>query len=312
MTESTNDGPNPRNIAAEHLELMQQIQQLALESGQLLARMYEPGLNMPPAQNIITRINELDRERDLTEIQARASGVPPEWIDRVRTLGQRGFLWRPDQSLPDLAPTEGRRPVQRVAEDIERLKDMAAVDVAYFHQRAADPALRQPESAAGDQFWRNMTAVWMRAGRTAAAIGMNAHERTKLWTVTPGEWERRVHRYLNDHDGNDLRSRWHGYADNTIAADARKSLNSLRRAGRHGPDIPLPDMPLSPDQMLAQAHAAAKTQPESSIRQGDLLASAVDAALPDEPASSWSADSLTPDADYGRERGPDASGGPGP
>ncbi|MRH92206.1 TraM recognition domain-containing protein [Nocardia sp. SYP-A9097] len=41
MTEPVNDGPNPRDIAAEHLELMQQIQQLALESGQLLARMYD-------------------------------------------------------------------------------------------------------------------------------------------------------------------------------------------------------------------------------------------------------------------------------
>ncbi|MET9491160.1 hypothetical protein [Nocardia sp. NPDC006630] len=201
MTGPANDVPNSRHeIPAEHVELMQQIQRLALRSGQLMQRMYESGGDALTATGVITRINALDRERDLTEIKARAAGVPAEWIDRVRTLGQRGFEWREDQPLPDPAPQGRRRTVQRVADDIERLKDMAAVHTAYQHTRGPGDTESGMETVVAQQLNRNMEAVWMRAGRAAHAIGMDAGERAALWSVTSAEWHRRVDHYLGGRD----------------------------------------------------------------------------------------------------------------
>ncbi|MCU1644022.1 MAG: hypothetical protein JWN03_4297 [Nocardia sp.] len=291
MTEPANDVSNSRReIPAEHVELMQQIQRLALRSGQLMQRMYESGGDAASATEAITRINALDRERDLTEIKARAAGVPAEWIDRVRTLGQRGFEWREDQPLPDPAPQGRRRTVQRVADDIERLKDMAAVHTAYQHTRGPGDTETGMETVVAQQLHRNMEAVWMRAGRAAHAIGMDAGERAALWSVTSAEWQRRVDHYLGGRDIADLHTRWRKYGDVTVAAEARKSLAKMRRAGQHGPDVPLPDMPMSPTRMLLEAGTSIAIQPAPQGADGDPITTAIDAALSDGTSTTWHED----------------------
>ncbi|WP_405135467.1 hypothetical protein [Nocardia sp. NBC_01388] len=293
MTGPANNSPNPRrDIPAEHVELMAQIQRLALRSGQQLQRMYESGGEALTATEAITRINALDRERDLTEIKARAAGVPAEWIDRVRTLGQRGIDWHEDQPLPDPAPTQRRRTVQRVADDVERLKDMAAVHTAYQHTRSPGDTATDMETVVAAQFRRNMEALWMRAGRTAHAIGMDAAERGALWSVTGAEWQRRVSHYLGGRDIAALHTQWRKYGDATLATEARRSLAKLRRAGQHGPDVPLPQMPMAPVRMLVEAGAAIDARP--APREGEPITTAIDAALPDSTATTWPEDLTHP------------------
>lgn len=313
MTEPTHGASQARReIAAEHLELMRQIQRLALRSGQLMQRMYESGGDAASATQAITQINTVDRERELTEIKARAAGVPAEWIDRVRTLGQRGFDWSADQPLPDPAPQGRRRTVQRVAGDIERLKDMAAVHIAYERSRPRGELATDVETVVAQQFRRNMDALWMRAGRTAQSIGMDPAERTALWSVTAAEWRRRVEHYMDRPDLGDVHTRWRRYGDISIAAEARKSLGNLRRAGQHGPDIPLPEMPMTPARMLTEASAAIDTQSDPHSAGADPISAAVDAALPDGTAATWSPESAHPAAIDAPTRPPDLGSGSDP
>lgn len=280
-----------RNIPPDQVALLQRIQDLALRSGQLLQQMYEGGGDAATSTQAITEINAVDRERDLTEIKARAAGVPAEWVDRVRLLGQRGYPWREDQPLPDPAPSPRHSRIRRVAEDVERLKDMAAVHAAYLHTRPVDEPVSDMEQAVTQQLRRNMVALWTRAGRVAASIHMTTRERTVLWTVTPQEWRQRVERYLGDTDLGELHTRWRGHGDPAIANTVRKALRGLRRAGYHGPEVPLPDMPMSPQQMLNEAHASVADLALPGHAHSAAINAAVDAALPEEPALEWATES---------------------
>lgn len=282
MSDPTAEEPHGAALSATHAALLERIQHLAYTSAQLMTAMYAAGLHADIATDTVTRINTLDRTREMTEIQARAAGVPAAWIERVRTLGQRGQPWHADQPMPDPPPDRQRRTVQRIADDVERLKDMAALHAAYQHTLRADPTLPALEEIAVQQFRRNMTAVWMRAGRTADMIGLIRTAVPSTWTPAPAEWAERVQRYLTEHDAEDLRARWIGHADTAVAAQARKSLAILRRAGLHGPDIPLPQMPTSPERMLAQAAAAAGGY-RSHGTEERAIGAAVEAALPDGP-----------------------------
>lgn len=287
MTEP-NPQPRGREIPADQIALLQRIQGLALHSGRLLQAMYEGGGDARTSMRAIAEINVLDRDRDLTEIKARAAGVPVEWIDRVRTLGQRGYPWREGQPLPDPAPRGWRRTIRRVADDVEQLKDMAAVHTAYLHTRPVGEPVSQMEQAATQQLHRNMAALWMRAGRTAESIGMSAGERAVLWKVAPEEWAQRVGHYLGGEDLGELHTRWRRYGDAAIATAARKSLRKLRRAGEHGPDIPLPDMPMRPRQMLHEAHATVADLNSPGSAENTAITTAVEAALPEDVAADWS------------------------
>ncbi|MFE3795765.1 hypothetical protein KHQ06_24515 [Nocardia tengchongensis] len=280
-----------RNIPADQVGLLQRIQALALRSGQLLQQMYESGGDARTSVQAITEINAVDRDRDLTEIKARAAGVPDEWVDRVRTLGQRGYPWREDQPLPDPAPRARRSTIRRVADDVEQLKDMAAVHATYLHTRPVDDPVSDMEQAVTQQLRRNMAALWMRAGRTAESIGMSTRERAVLWAVTPREWQQRIAHYLVDKDLGELHTRWRGHGDPAIANAARKSLGRLRRAGEHGPEVPLPDMPMPPQQMLNEAHTAFADPDFPDNAHSAAISAAVEAALPDEaPSLEWTAE----------------------
>ncbi|MFE3757929.1 hypothetical protein ACFXO9_26780 [Nocardia tengchongensis] len=286
-----NQAPSAREIPADQITLLQRIQELALQSGQLLQHMYGTGGHARTAVQTISDINALDRDRDLTEIRAHAAGVPAEWIDRVRTLGQRGYPWRDDQPLPDPAPRARRRSIRRVAEDVEQLKDMAAVHAAYLRTRPGGEPDTDMEHAVTQQLHRNMAALWMRAGRTAESIGMSAKERAVLWAVAPTEWQQRVHHYAAGDDLGELHTRWRRHGDVTIATDARKALNRMRRAGHHGPEVPLPDMPMSPRQMLREADAALTAVEQTDGAENIVITAAIEAALPEELTVNWSAES---------------------
>lgn len=293
------------SLREDQVALLRQIQQCARESAALLAIMYESGGDAHTATDLVTKINALDRERDLTQIQARAAGVPPEWIERVRVLGERGYPWRADQPLPVPAERRQRQSVRRVAGDIERLKDIAAVHAARRLATAPVP----PDEREVTQLRRAMHAVWMRAGRTAHAIEMTASEREKLWSTTPQEWRRRIEHYLDSADPEDLTTKWNRYTGPEIATEARRSLARLRRDGDHGPDVPLPDMPPTPSQMLAEAMSAAQPELDSA---GNPIDTAVDAALDSRTVGTWPGDTAATETADRSVRDLDRSGGPDP
>lgn len=298
------------SIRGDQLALLKQIQQLARGSGELLRIMYETGGDSRTAIDIVTNINALDRERDLTEIQARATGIPPEWIERVRVLGERGYAWRDDQPMPVPAARGQRRSVQRVAADIERLKDIAAVSAAYRHTHAATQT-SPPDDLDQTQLRRNMTALWIRAGRTADTTGMTADHREKLWATTAQEWQRRVEHYLDSPDPEQLNTLWNRYNSPRIAADARKTLGRMRRDGEHGPDVALPDMPPTPADMLAQAEAATRhrSEPEHADNPIDI---AVESAIAQETVGTWTSESAATALVEAPMHDPDRTGGPDP
>ncbi|RDI43573.1 hypothetical protein [Nocardia mexicana] len=307
-------GPGGREIPAEHVAMLREIQRLAVESGRLLQAMYEAGGDARTDLHTVARINAVDTKRELSEIAARAAGVPPEWVDRVRALGLRGNEWRDNQPMPEPAVhPRGQKVVPRVADDIERLKDMAAVDTVYSLRHWADTG-RFPDHVLGQQVRRNMDALWMRAGRTAHAVGGSAARWSALFTVSAQEWQQRLQHCLHESTTDDLAIRWHTYASPTIAADARRSLKQLQRDGYHGPDVPLPEvMPPRVPELLDQARDALSAVTDQ-VRSPDAATAtaAVDAVFPEALAREWSTGTADPGRDDPLSPDPQRDSGPDP
>ncbi|MGV9678787.1 hypothetical protein ACWDSJ_26185 [Nocardia sp. NPDC003482] len=267
-------------IDGDHAELLREIQRLARESGQLLAAMYAAGGDARANPELIARITQVDRQRDLTEIDAGAAGVPREWIDHVRALGQRGLEWQDTRPLPRAARRgkPQRRHPSRIAADTEQLKDTAALHAVYVHRCHA--AGRVPEPGAAQQLLRNMDALWMRAGRTAHTLNLPEQRLRSLWTISAKEWRHRVEHYLTARSVDELDVHWNTHADPRIAATARRSLKRLARNGFHGPGVPLPPvMPPHPRHMLAEAHTAVAASAEGEAVIG--ADTAIDVLLAD-------------------------------
>ncbi|VFA96283.1 Uncharacterised protein [Nocardia cyriacigeorgica] len=122
----------------------------------------------------------------------------------------------------------------------------------------------------GEQLRRNMSALRTRALATAAAIGL---DREHL-TITDTQLAHTCTQLLAASD-TDLDALWHTHTRDTIAADVRNSLRSLRR---HHPNLRLDDSAIDrPSQLIARAHTLLVASGDDS--DGQVMENAITAAI---------------------------------
>lgn len=234
---------------------------------------------------LLDELGQIDRQRELTEIQARSNAVPAPWVTQAREAGRTGRAWSDDNQLRVLPHHPGRRRSStRVAEDIRQLTDMAVTLVVGDHRlipSGHDTAALH--TAAAHQLRRNMDALWTRAVRTAAAIGMSRKERNRAFSISDDRIKHRVDHFLTSHL-DDIESRWRTYIDPTIAASVRRSLMNLRRSERETPP-PRPEhdatLPPTSTALIERARAALNELTHQPAT-GRAIDTAITAALPDQ------------------------------
>lgn len=216
-------------------------------------------------------LNAAEREQALAEISARGTGLPDIWIQHTRHLAQSGQPWHLDHQLP---PAPARRPQRRtrgrVNDDLARLREMAALAAVceHRHPSAWDPV--ESSRASGDQLRRNMSGLRTRALATATAIGLD----TERLAITDTQLADTCTQLLAATD-TDLDALWHAHTRDTIAADVRKSLRSLRR---HHRNLHFDDAAIArPSQLIARAHTLIATC--LADRAGQAMENAITAAV---------------------------------
>lgn len=234
-----NSPPRIRDIAPEQATLLHQIHHLAARVARLRQAVSVTTPGSAASTGLLDEIGEVERARELTEIGARANGMPASWVNQARAAGQSGRAWTEELLLPAAPSPTGRRNTKRVVEDTRQLADMAAVTVVRRRRLATDGITTDPEPAAAEQFRRNMAALWTRVSATATSVGMGRHRRGRVFNAASVEIDRRVETYRH-YSLDDLNAAWRTYTTPTIAASVRRSLKSLRSAER-GTDPPAAD-----------------------------------------------------------------------
>ncbi|WP_433620928.1 hypothetical protein [Nocardia sp. CA-120079] len=275
--------PSPlriRDIPTEQAALLRQIHHLAALGERLRRALPETTPRTAEGSQLLDHIAEVDRDRDLTEVRARADGMPAGWVDQARATGRSGRAWTDELVLPPTRSPARRRNLQRVVQDTRQLADMAAITVARQQRLATNAVATDPEPAAAEQLRRNMAALWTRAAATATSLGMDGTERARVFDAASRHLDRRVHAYQH-YSVDDLDAAWRTYTTSAIAATVRRSLKSLRRTDR-GTDTPAAEaeQPPTPQALIDRARHSLDTATTNDSDIGTDIESVITAAMP--------------------------------
>ncbi|WP_327097029.1 hypothetical protein OIE68_45420 [Nocardia vinacea] len=307
-------GTRSGEIPPEQAALLRRIHQLAADATRLRQTDHTADAGTPPTPQVLAQIAAIDRDRDLTEIAARARGVPASWVDTVRRLGQTGRAWTDDHLLPTPRPGPGRRNLERVVDDTRQLADMAAITVVRDHLLAAAGITSEPDPVAAQQLRRNMNALWTRATTTATSIGMRAEDRADTFDAVARDVGTHVERYRH-YSLDNLDAQWRTYTTSTIADGVRRSLKSLRRTDRvttttsSSSDAAF-EKPPTPNALLDHARHALDTAHTDRSDAGAVIDAAVTDAMPDAATHDWDTTTHAHDSEFASaeacpEAGPD-------
>ncbi|MGV9822958.1 hypothetical protein [Nocardia xishanensis] len=271
-----------KDLPAQQAELLQRVHQLAVDGAQRSRALRSVGADPAASARLLGELAQIDRQRELTEIQARSSGVAPDWVEQARQTGRAGHAWNEQQRLRTPARHQGsRKSIKRVSEDHRQLTEMAAVIVAREHLLHAHGITSEPEPAAAQQLRRNMEALRTRASHTATAIGMNDGTRARTFTVSDEHLKQRVEHYLHYPLG-DLNAPWRSHATPAIAASVRRSLASLRR-GQRGTAPPGTEpstaQPVAANELIERARNLLPNAGIDPADTGQAIEAAITAAL---------------------------------
>lgn len=269
-----------RDIPPEQAVLLRQIHRLAALGERLRQALPQTTPRSAEGSQLLDRIAEVDRDRDLTEIRARADGMPAGWVDQARAAGRSGRAWTDELLLPPTRSPTRRRNLQRVVQDTRQLADMAALTVARQHRLAINEGTTDPEPAAAEQLRRNMAALWTRAAATATSLGMDGTQRARVFNTASRYLDRRVQTYRR-YSLDDLDAAWRTYTTPTIAATVRRSLKSLRRTdrGTHTPAAEA-EQPPTPQALIDRARHSLDTAATTDSDTGTDIDSVITAAIP--------------------------------
>ncbi|WP_327100308.1 hypothetical protein OIE68_16960 [Nocardia vinacea] len=269
-----------RDIPTEQAALLRQIHHLAALGERLRQALPDITPRSAEGRQLLDHIAEVDRDRDLTEIRARADGMPAGWVDQARAAGRSGRAWTDELLLPPTRSPTRRRSAKRVVQDTRQLADMAAITVARQHRLASNGISTGPEPAAGEQLRRNMDALWTRAAATATSLGMDGKERARVFNTASRYLDRRVQTYRH-YSLDDLNAAWRTYTAPAIAASVRRSLKSLRSTDR-GTDTPAGDteQPPTPQALIDRARHSLDAAATNDTDTGTEIESVITVAIP--------------------------------
>ncbi|MFI6041938.1 hypothetical protein ACIA8C_09905 [Nocardia sp. NPDC051321] len=247
-----------RDLPVEQAGMLDRIHALAARATELQEVARERAGDTTAVTAVLQQLRLTDRDRAMTEIRARATGMPDSWIDDVRRLGRTGQPFTGDLRLPPSGRAPGPRSSGRALDDMHLMTEMAAVLVTREHLLAIYAATAEPDPVAAEQFRRNMQALWTRASRTADAIAMSARVRARTFHVRDTILHEQVNEFWN-YSPDELAVVWDRHAAPSVASSVRRSLGNLRRAhpGRDfstaNPDV---DQPPKPALLIERAREA--------------------------------------------------------
>lgn len=286
--------------------LLDRIQDLSDDRGRLLRAGYDTPPGAGELSMLAWRMHLLQLGADHTEIEthARAIGIPDAEIAAARSAASRG-------RRADIRPEPGVDAVRGhvttwVASDAWQMQHMAAIDAARRTRAVTDTPRFEPEPWMVAQFERNLSALWIRAGNVADAIGLTVDESAGMWARTGGEWRRILDATIDTYDDEALEERWRVYARSGIETSAVRDATavSLRvDVARSAQTVRIP----TPHAMKTAAAAALLSH--SSVG-ADTIADAIDRALPAQAdPTRWEA---APPTDPHQAPGRDLDTGPEP
>ncbi|WP_067891622.1 hypothetical protein [Nocardia vaccinii] len=216
-------------LPAQTTRWLREVQHLAAEVTRMrqAATLTAAGGDVSVLALMVTRVGDIDRHREATEVRAHAAGVSLRWIAWARTRGQVGREWDPDQALVLPVPDARHRAAEHVTDDMRHVTDMAALAVVRDHQHHTDPGTDR--SVARKQFARTMDALWFRAARTAQIAGLTPQERGRIWSTSTQDCYGRVAHLLHL-GGEEIDALWDQYSAPEIAEQAHHSFDELAHA----------------------------------------------------------------------------------
>ncbi|MBF6320378.1 hypothetical protein IU453_26870 [Nocardia cyriacigeorgica] len=258
-------GPRLRDLPTAQTNALRALYDHTVTATRLRTTTPTRAVDVPP------QLEAAEREQALAEIAARSTGLPDIWVEHIRRLAATGAPWHPGHQLP---PAPARRPQRRtrarVNHDLTRLREMAALAAVREHRHPATQAIVEATTVDGEQLRRNMSAVRTRALATAAAIRLDREHLTISDTQLAHTCNRLLAASVTDLD-----ALWHTHTRDTIAADVRNSLRSLRR---HHPNLRLDDSAIDrPSQLIARAHTLLVAS--GADRDGQVMENAITAAI---------------------------------
>ncbi|WP_036508261.1 hypothetical protein [Nocardia aobensis] len=258
--------------------LLDRIQDLSDDRGRLLRESYDtpPGARELSMLAWRTQLLQLAADRSEIEAHAHAIGIPDAEIAAARAAGSRG-------RRADLNPEPGADAVREhvmgwVASDVWQIQHMAAIDVTHRMRAVTDTPRFEPEPGMVAQFERNLSALWIRAGNLADAIGLTVDESAGMWARTSSDWQRILDATTRTYDNEAIEERWRVYArpgiETSVMRDATAITLRLEVAVSEQP-VRIP----TPHAMKTAAAAALLSRPAPGA---DTVADAIDRALPTE------------------------------
>ncbi|MFF3224099.1 hypothetical protein ACFYV7_15005 [Nocardia suismassiliense] len=216
------------DLPAEHAGMLRRIHTLAQRGAQLHDAAHGGAGDTATATATLEQLRTVDRDREMTEIRARATGMPAGWIDHARRLGRTGQPFTDHLRLPPPARLPERPTASRVLADTRQMTEMAAVFVTREHLLTLGASAKDTDPVAAEQFRRNFDALWTRAVRTADATEISRRVRARTFSVDADLRERVTE--LWHYSRADLDALFYHHATPSIASSVRRSLRSLHRA----------------------------------------------------------------------------------
>ncbi|MBV7701653.1 hypothetical protein NOVA_02610 [Nocardia nova] len=270
--------------------LLERIEDLSDDRGRLLREGYDtpPGAGELAMLAWRTQLLQLAADRSEIEARAHAIGIPPAEIAAARAAGGRG-------RRADLNPEPGADAVREhvmgwVASDVWQIQHMAAIDVTHRMRSVTDAPRFEPEPWMVAQFERNLSALWIRAGNVADAIGLTVAESAGMWARTSSDWQRILDATTRTYDNEAIEERWRVYARPGIETSAVRDATAIPLRL----DIALTEQPVripTPHAMKTAAAEAFLSHPSASA-VADPITDAIGRALPEADHTRW--DTPTP------------------
>ncbi|MCM6774428.1 hypothetical protein NDR87_14180 [Nocardia sp. CDC159] len=106
---------------------------------------------------------------------AAAAGVPPEWIEQVRTRGASGLPWNPRLNWRIPEPVDRTDVLTRLSADVRQVQDIAALVASHGEEG------RRREVGTAQLIERKLRILGQRVAAVAWILDITADEAEQLW-----------------------------------------------------------------------------------------------------------------------------------
>ncbi|MFX0574671.1 hypothetical protein [Nocardia nepalensis] len=281
--------PHQREVAHWQAELLRRIQHLEHEHSRISQQGYEGYDGTDPQLEWTMHLDALAAEREALERQALQAGVESAWIEDVRELGSRTAVAPQRAELPSASSEVQQFWFDMMAPDLWALERMAYLAAAYQDRVATGRVTFEISPTQARHFERNMRVHHKRATALAHMAQVSTAEGQQLWGINRAGWLRLHTSYIGAQTEDGLRTELRKY----MSADPGLAVPPYVAVDADGEPIPRAEsLPPAPEQMIAEAYTAIRTQfVEDALAPDVAMTAAIELALPPAVVGEWSSES---------------------